>query len=143
MKTKIIWSNYDENTGISNVHIATELGVFKGKAKLHDEDKKIASNFAGCNIAEARAVQKYLQAKIKNVKEQIKGLKHLENVLKNINSYNPNSIENRKLRHQIYIKQSEIQQYQNRINAISDNIDTYLNQRLKLIKNKENEGADN
>ena len=39
---KIIYSNFDETTGISTVTILTKIGEFTGTSKLHDEDKKIS-----------------------------------------------------------------------------------------------------
>ena len=61
---KIIYSNFDETTGISTVTILTKIGEFTGTSKLHDEDKNISSSFAGCRYAEIRAIIKYHKKKL-------------------------------------------------------------------------------
>ena len=71
---KLIYSNFDEDTGISRVIIRTDLGDFEGSSKLHEEDRKISSHFAGCQYAEMRAIIKYMKTKIKIIKIQIKEL---------------------------------------------------------------------
>lgn len=58
---KLLYSNFDPDTGISIVRIQTPSGTFKGKARLHPEDKNYASQIAGCQYAEIRATIKYLK----------------------------------------------------------------------------------
>lgn len=70
----LIKANYDENTGVSNVMIDTDLGAFIGQAKLHDEDKDYASKYTGCRYAETRATIKYLKMKQKYILGQLKVL---------------------------------------------------------------------
>lgn len=70
----LIKADYDENTGISNVMIDTDLGAFIGQAKLHDEDKDYASKYTGCRYAETRATIKYLKMKQKYILGQLKVL---------------------------------------------------------------------
>lgn len=70
----LIKADYNENTGISNVMIDTDLGAFTGQAKLHDEDKDYASKYTGCRYAETRATIKYLKMKQKYILGQLKVL---------------------------------------------------------------------
>lgn len=70
----LIKANYDENTGVSNVMIDTDLGAFIGQAKLHDKDKDYASKYTGCRYAETRATIKYLKMKQKYILGQLKVL---------------------------------------------------------------------
>ena len=71
---RLIKADYNENTGVSNVMIDTDLGAFIGQAKLHDEDKDYASKYTGCRYAETRATIKYLKMKQKYILGQLKVL---------------------------------------------------------------------
>lgn len=64
MKFKLIRSIFDEQTGLSSVTIATDLGFFTGYAQLHEDDKAVASSFCGCRYAELRAIQKYVKKRV-------------------------------------------------------------------------------
>lgn len=70
----LIKADYNENTGVSNVMIDTDLGAFIGQAKLHDEDRDYASKYTGCRYAETRATIKYLKMKQKYILGQLKVL---------------------------------------------------------------------
>lgn len=54
----LLYAHYDEESGVSKVRIQTPYGVFKGKAKLHPNDINYDSRYAGCELAELRAVVK-------------------------------------------------------------------------------------
>lgn len=58
-KTKLVYSNYDPESGISIARIQTPHGTFKGKARVHPKEADIASSYAGCKYAEIRAYIKY------------------------------------------------------------------------------------
>ena len=81
MKEKIdlIYSNYDENTGVSTVTIDTALGRFTGTSVLREEDKEIASNYCGCRYAELKAVRNYLKVLLRVAKAELKTLVNLYN----------------------------------------------------------------
>lgn len=66
-KTKLVYSNYDPESGISIARIQTPHGTFKGKARVHPLEADIASSYAGCKYAEIRAYIKYYKflAKLK------------------------------------------------------------------------------
>lgn len=100
---KIIYSEYDKETGISYVKIMTELGEFNGLAKLHPEDEPIASNYAGCRYAEQRAILQYLKAKKKILVSQVKALQNCENAIVSTKGYNEKSIEAKAFRKQKYL----------------------------------------
>lgn len=42
-KTKLVYSNYDPESGISIARIQTPYGTFKGKARVHPKEADIAS----------------------------------------------------------------------------------------------------
>ena len=47
MKTKLIYSNFDQETGESVVAIENKYGVFYGFSDLHPEEENVSS-FVGC-----------------------------------------------------------------------------------------------
>lgn len=144
MRYKLTEAYYDEDTGISTVRIQTNLGQFSGMAVLNKEDIEVKSNFAGCKLAESRAYIKYLKAKIKNIKIEIKGIQDLAKMLEGRNDYNKNSIENRKLRHLTFIKQNQITEIENKITSIKKSMNDYLEKRILYIdKNKGEEDGRN
>lgn len=60
-KYDLVCGNYDKETGISTVVISTSLGEFDGYAFLHELDRDYDSRFVGCEYAELRAVNKFLE----------------------------------------------------------------------------------
>lgn len=80
-KIKLIYSNFDPDSGISIVRIQTPEGVFKGKARLHPKDRDVASHFAGCKYAEMRAYVKYYTFMAKLKQSAVDELRKLNNQL--------------------------------------------------------------
>ena len=140
MKIKMIKSNFDEITGISEVTIATDIGEFSGTSKLHDEDRNISSSFAGCQYAEMKAIIKYMKYKVKIINERIKGLDNCRKTLENKKNYNHNSDENRTIRKQIYILNKQKQELKNKIFSLHDRMMKNMEQREKIINKIKNKG---
>ena len=107
IKWNVITSNYDKETGISYVTIATDLGIFDGMARLHEEDKDIASIFQGCRYAEGRACLKYLNLKLKLLENKIEGLSNFYNNCKQMRCFNENNKQVKLLKRELekYLKQ--------------------------------------
>lgn len=122
MKNNLIYSNYDNETGVSKVIIENKYGIFEDVALLHPDDKIYESNFFGCQIAEARCMIQTRKAQIEEINFKIKTLQTFENVLKNSKHYNPQSFECRKLRKQIYLLNKEKQDLLHTIQKIKENI---------------------
>lgn len=78
---KLVYSNYDEETGISTVRIQTPEGTFKGKARLHPKDKNVASRYVGCKYAEMRAWIKYYKFMARLKQSAIEEVAKLNNQL--------------------------------------------------------------
>lgn len=140
MKIKMIKSNFDEITGISEVTIATDIGEFSGTSKLHDEDRNISSSFAGCQYAEMRAVIKYMKRKIHDLDMQIKGLTDFQSSLKCRKDYNHISIENSKARRRIYELNKQKEIWDKRINSLYERMLRNMEQREKVIEKIINKG---
>lgn len=143
MKIKLIYSNFDENTGISTAIIQTNLGQFTGTSKLHEEDRVISSNFAGCRYAEIRAIIKYIKKRIENINYEIKGLQDCKKIIESLKDYNPHSVENRKIRRRIFELEKDKTKLKEQINGLNLKLLDLMNQRDKvlssLIKKEEGE----
>ena len=140
MKIKMIKSNFDEITGISEVTIATDIGEFSGTSKLHDEDRNISSSFAGCQYAEMRAVIKYMKRKMHDLDMQIKGLTDFQSSLKCRKDYNHISIENSKARRRIYELNKQKEIWKKRMNSLYERMLRNMEQREKVIEKIVNKG---
>ena len=140
MKIKMIKSNFDEITGISEVTIATDIGEFSGISKLHDEDRNISSSFAGCQYAEMRAVIKYMKRKMHDLDMQIKGLTDFQSSLKCRKDYNHISIENSKARRRIYELNKQKEIWKKRMNSLYERMLRNMEQREKVIEKIINKG---
>lgn len=140
MKIKMIKSNFDEITGISEVTIATDIGEFSGTSKLHDEDRNISSSFAGCQYAEMRAVIKYMKRKMHDLDMQIKGLTDFQSSLKCRKDYNHICVENSKARRRIYELNKQKEIWEKRMNSLYERMLRNMEQREKVIEKIINKG---
>lgn len=134
MKIKIIESWFNEETGVSKVVINTDKGIFCGTAQLHDEDRDIASNFAGCEYAEMRAIVKYFKRRAKDIQIKITGLQNYEKRLIGRKDYEKHSVENRQLRK--YMKQLEKEKldWEERVNSLEEKIQIAMTNREKMVR---------
>lgn len=145
MKTiiKTIFSDYNGDTGISTVKIATDCGLFEGKAYLHPEDKEegLASNYAGCRYAELRAVIKYATRKKSLLTSELNALTRVQNELESTKDYSPKSTAARILQRNIYLVTEDITQCTENIKSLKkrlrDTIQTRENVIEKIVKTKQ------
>ena len=140
MKRKIVSAIFDKETGISTVTIETDLGLFTGVSKLHEEDKVMTSKYAGCEYAEMKAYVKCMKAITKNLKLQRKTLSIFNGDLTNMKGYNPNSLESRKLRKRIYMLDTEIKDWEDRINSLQKKMRQKMEQRCSIVHKIINKG---
>lgn len=130
---KLIYSNYDKETGISTATISTPLGRFTATSKLHEEDKDIESNFTGCKYAEARAIAKYGKERIRIQKIKVKTLEDTIKTIENIKNYDKNSLEARMLRKQYFIAQSVLIDWIARVSSLEDKLYSEMQNRKTII----------
>lgn len=81
-KYKFVSGEFNPDTQITTVTIATPLGEFSGTAKLHEGDKK---SFLGYEIAEIHAYMKFLKAKRARLNLQKNTVKDITEHLFNLN----------------------------------------------------------
>ncbi len=138
IQMKTIASEYNKETGISKVIVATDLGNITGYASLHPDDKDIASSFAGCRYAEMRAGIKYMKEKIKISKYQLKPLKRIYDELIRNKRCNKNSKGIKLLEKEIYILEDDIKSYETNIKTLTERLQKAINSRDDIIKNMMN-----
>ena len=129
-KYKFLDATFDNVSGISTATIQTELGIFEGKAQLHDEDRDIVSAYEGCKYAEGRAIIKYHKAVLKQKKAIYNNLKNIIINLERMNGYNKDSKEARFIRKQFYMAQKDYNDYKENIAEIEE----YLYDRMKSYR---------
>ena len=134
MKTKLIFSKYDESTGVSTSTIRCKYGEFTGIARLNPEDKTNASSFVGCEIAERRAIIKALKTQLKEVKAMQKAVKMIIQDLEKSKTYQKHSVENRRLRKSYWLYQKQILDIKKNISDIEESINTKLSERATILK---------
>lgn len=137
--TKLISAQYlPEENGDSIAIISTDLGMFHGIARIHEEDRDVESEFIGCHIAESKAYIKYLKEKIKILNIKIKALKDFEKMIKNLKEYKPHLRENRKLRRMIHELEREKSIWKKAIETIAKTNNELCNEKRKILQKVEN-----
>lgn len=123
-----------EENGDSVAVISTELGLFHGIARLHEDDRDVESEFIGCHIAESKAYIKYIKEKIKILTHQIKALENYENLIKNLKEYQPHSRENRKLRRMIFELKQERVNWRKSIETLNKANNEICEEKRRMLK---------
>ena len=134
MKTKIVYSEYIPEDGMSVVTISNKFGEFTGISYLHEEDKHLESNFVGCRYAEIRAWIEYYKYRKGLVDAQLKGLSDFEKILKGTWNYNPKSSENNRLRKRMAELKAEKAEYKERIEVLKTTLRMSMDQRDEFVK---------
>lgn len=99
IRYNLISADFDAQTGVSIVTIGTDLGIFKGHARVHESDKEFTSEIRGCTIAELKACEKYANAKVNYYQTQLKALNRFFNVMKDTREYNEKAFYVKQLNH--------------------------------------------
>ena len=72
---KLIYNDFNKQTGQSIVILADKYGRYVGKAKCHPDDKQFISELMGCALAENRAKIKSLNNKLRITKIKLNTVK--------------------------------------------------------------------
>lgn len=132
--------NWDQEAGTAYCIIEYNGQKFGGYASCHPDDIPFLSPLTGGYIAECRADIKYYQH-IKNneLYPQIKALKHLLNIIQQNKSYNPKSMEIKKLYKEIELKEKELTDIKEKIQEMKTSLNDYIEAKEKIhnrIRNK-------
>lgn len=138
IQMKTIASDYNEETGLSKVTVATDLGLITGYASLHPDDVAIASHFAGCRYAEMRAGIKYMKEKIKVSKYQLEPLKRVYNILTNKKNCDMNNKGIKLLEKEIYTLEDDIETYKTNVKTLTERLQTAINSRPGIVNDMVN-----
>lgn len=131
-KTKLVYSNYDPETGISIARIQTPHGTFKGKARVHPKEADIASSYAGCKYAEIRAYIKYYKFLAKLKQSSIEEITKLYNQLSQCKT-----IPNKAVfwaKDQLDILKKEKRDYLITAKEYQEDMEELINQRSEILK---------
>lgn len=133
MKYKLKEAKFDKETGVSYAIIQTPIGIFKGIAKLHHEEKN-PSNFVGCDYAERRAVIKWQKEEKKMLSAQLKIMKEYYHLISNMKNTNPKGTEISKAKRYIYEISRKIDICKKSIVKIEKSIHISEKRRLETLK---------
>lgn len=120
MKSKIIYANYNPETGKSIVKIQNQYGIFTGVSQLQEEDRPYESSFAGCEYAEMKANISYMKHRKKILDYQIKILKDCYKNMSMGKKFNSHSYEARKIRRKIYELKKEKKSWEEKIQSLKE-----------------------
>lgn len=135
MKTKIIYSSYDEESGLSIVRIQNRYGTYTGYARLNkEEDKENASSFFGCRIAEGRAKVAFVKDRIKTLKAEIKILTQYKDNVMQMKDFSTDKVKYYQTLLK-YIKKltKEKETWESNLISLNKSIDYNIQQRARLL----------
>ena len=109
MKGKILFAEYNAETGVSIVCKQTKYGTYTKSVKVADEDQDIANQYSGCRFAEMKCDIAAYKRRAQNMEERVKGAQHLVNIFNNMNYdiYYNDEAESDILNDLIYILQKD------------------------------------
>ena len=101
---------------------------------MHKDDIEYASNYAGCEYAEMRALQKYMKQKAAIARNQLEILYRIKKEIENRKYHNENSIEYKILMKQIYLLEDDKFQCEKNIKTLGERIKLKIELREDVIK---------
>ena len=137
---KVKMANYDKESGVSIVTLATDLGEFTSVSRLHEDDRENASSFFGCEIAEMRALIAYSKRQKMITSQQYKAIKDMYKNLEQMKAFNKDSVEARKIRRKLYELHEEWAQWKKNINSLEANIYAKCVARETMMQNIKKKG---
>lgn len=140
---KFLESNYDKESGISCVKIATECGIFYGYALLNPEDKEYESEFLGCEIAEMRAISDYYKRKIHFLKTRLLTLYDIARDIRNNPQFDSEHFEYQLIQKRIKQNEEQKKLYKEYISDIKEAIEYRLDARVELVEKLKKKKQDN
>lgn len=134
MKTKMIYCNFDKETGISTVILKNKYGEFKGTSTLLEEDKYFESEFAGCGFAETKAQIKWMKVRLQEMRLKIKSLKEFRNELKCNPKTDLKSYEYIRLCKKIRALEKDAQSWKDKIISLEESNLKSMDNHIKTVK---------
>ena len=127
---------WDEESGLATCCIwLDDFLQGYGVAQCADRDKDMKSERTGLYIAELRAQINILQNyKNRELRPQLKILKHLKGTMQISTRYNPDSYEAKRLNKEIKNIEKDINFIQDKIDIIKQQLKDYMSAKEKLFK---------
>jgi hypothetical protein len=140
---KFLESNFDKESGISMVKIATECGFFYGYAFLNPEDRKYESGYLGCEIAEMRAIREYYERKIHFLNTRILTLEDIAKDIRVNKQFDSEHFEYQIILKRLKQAKDQKQEFKEIIKDIDAAIEVKLDARVALVDRLEKKNQDN
>lgn len=134
---------YDEENGTTCCKMEYDGQEFYATAVCAPEDMDVISKKVGQEIAFHRAIIKILQYEKMRLKHEHDGLKSLYYSIKHSKKFNPKSYEAKMLKHQMHMRENDIDQLKVDIKTTKQYIKNYIEQkdtfhdRLRRVRLKE------
>ena len=130
---KFISSNYDSKDGESYV-VMQHLGKkFYGFANLHPDDKKNASEYAGCGLAELRSTVKALKYERKLAKNKSDEALDFVKACEGYAKFDPESNTAKVMYRQLNRRIKRVNDLTDKINDLLEEIKTFAQRREMII----------
>lgn len=127
MKRKAPFYDWNEESGIATCILYDGDNVFLGMAQCHPDDRDMANEKTGLEIAEMRAEIKYLTHLRDNVfKPQLAALTRFQKDIEQSKLYNPDSYENSMLRRRIQTTKFDLDAVKDELSMAKENLIRYL-----------------
>lgn len=133
---KLIYSTYDPDSGLSYAVVKSRYGKYMGTARLHLEDIKYESSFAGCKYAELRAMAKVRKAELKELRIKIKTLSDLLFDLEQMKEYNASCFTAKRIRRRLAELKLKEKELKEAINGVENVIAKDNYNRINFIEKR-------
>lgn len=134
---KLLYGEYNFNTGKSTVTLADRYGKYTGYAKLHPDDKDNESHYMGCHIAEKRALIKALKNRRRRTKIKLNAI---ENVTNDIQMNVFPKEEHKEIKKILYSKIKDYSKQIKRIDELIEEVETSIKERIQMREKILNKG---
>lgn len=125
---------WDKETGTAICILTDGEREFFGEAICHDDDLDMMNEKTGCEIAFRRAKIKAFKEKKRDLKLQLAALNQAYYSMNRSKNFNPKSYENRMLRRQIHLINSDLATFKEMITTEEQNLRTYITEKDKFYK---------
>lgn len=133
---KFLYGYFHPDTGESKVALANKSGTYIGRAKLHPDDERYASKYAGCRIAEGRAWMQYYKEEKRRSQERIELIKNLyKDIYRNCSPITIKEIEQR-FNIQLKYYENKIEESKQIIEEIQKELENSIKVRDSITKTR-------
>ena len=133
---KMVYSNFNPETGISTVTLANRTGNYTATTKLHKDDIPYSSHYAGCRFAELKAWNKYYRKQSQILSHKIKVMEEYYDLISHMREFNSKSVEASKARRMIYELKDKKKNYDKLAVAVKISFKSAIKERDEICRKK-------